>query len=172
VHKKNREVNHFSKGGIMLELVLQKQREKKTLIITGIYFLIFLSIYTLLDYFNGGYITMARDFHPMLPYLQIFLNLIMSGISAVMMSFSTIFVKLSGNEGKGSFLSFISLVFGLLTYGCTPCVIAFFATIGITFAVAVLPLAGLPYKLISLLIVIIGLLWLIHEIKHPRCKVK
>jgi hypothetical protein len=159
-------------GDEMLKFVLENQKERKARLITLIYFFIFLSIYTLLDYFNGGYRAMGENFNPILPFIQIFLNLIMSGISAIMMSLSTIFVKLSGKEGKGSFFSFGSLLFGLLTYGCTPCVIAFFATIGITFTVAVLPFAGLPYKLISLVIIIIGLLWLIHEIKHPKCKVK
>ena len=64
-----------------------------------------------------------------------------------------------------------SVLFGILTYGCTSCVIAFLSVIGITFAVAVLPLAGLPYKLISLGLLIVGFVWLIKEIKTSKCKI-
>jgi hypothetical protein len=50
-------------------------------------------------------------------------------------------------------------------------VIAFFASIGIAFSVIALPLAGLPYKFISLILILIGLFWIRKEIDKP-CKVK
>jgi len=81
-------------------------------------------------------------------------------------------VKLTGKEGKGTFMSGFAFIFGMLTWGCTPCVIAFFATIGITFAVVALPLAGLPYKFIALALLIVGFIWLRYEANHPRCKIK
>ncbi|MGE4378614.1 MAG: hypothetical protein AB7E16_01740, partial [Candidatus Izemoplasmatales bacterium] len=70
------------------------------------------------------------------------------------------------------FVSIFAGLFGLLTYGCTPCVIAFFSTIGISFAVAALPLAGLPYKLIALVLLIVGFFWLKYESNHVKCKMK
>lgn len=156
----------------MLSVVLQKQKERKQIVLMILFFTLFMFLYTLLDDFNGGYNKMLEEYHLFLPIINISLNIIMSAISAFMMVMSYTFFKLSGKEGKGSFLSGISVLFGILTYGCTSCVILFFATIGITFSVVALPLAGLPYKLVSLLIVLIGLFWLIHEIKYPKCKIK
>jgi magnesium-transporting ATPase (P-type) len=154
----------------MLDLVKEKLKGRKYLIQIIAIFVIFMFIYTLLDIFNGGYEQMRIDHGLGLSILNILLNIIMSGLSALMLTMSTIFFSLSGREGKGSFMSSFAVLFGVLTYGCTACVIALFAMIGITFSVLALPLAGLPYKLISLLILVIGLVWLAHEIKNPRCK--
>jgi uncharacterized membrane protein YccF (DUF307 family) len=83
------------------------------------------------------------------------------------MNLSTAMVELKGKEGKSSNFGFLSVLFGFLTYGCTSCVIAFFASVGIAFSVIILPLAGLPYKLISLLLILIGLFWMSKEIEKP-----
>jgi hypothetical protein len=99
------------------------------------------------------------------------LNILMSMIAVFMINLSSALVRISGKEGKGTFLSALSVLFGMMTYGCTPCVIAFFATIGITFSVVALPLAGLPYKLISLAILIFGGVWLLWEINRAKCKI-
>jgi len=156
----------------MLQAVLMKQKERSYQAIIAISFIVFIIVYTLLDNFNGGYGAMRREYGALLPVINVIINIFMSALSAFMMSISTAFFKLSGKEGKGSFFSGASVLFGILTYGCTSCVIAFFATIGITFSVAVLPFAGLPYKLISLVLILIGFWWLIHEIKNPKCKIK
>jgi hypothetical protein len=95
----------------------------------------------------------------------------MSLISMMMMGLTSAQFNFAGRESKGSNLSFFSILFGILTYGCTPCVIGFFAAVGISFSVAVLPLAGLPYKFISLLLIIAGLIWVIFSIKNTTCKV-
>ena len=115
---------------------------------------------------------MLEEYGVLLVISNILLNITMAFISAFMWNVSTGLVKLTGKEGKGSFVSSFAVIFGMLTYGCTPCVIAFFSTIGITFAVAVLPLAGLPYKLLALVLLIIGFFWLKYEANHVKCKVK
>jgi len=155
----------------MLELVYQNMKQKKYLIYGLIYFAIFLAIYFVLDSLNGGYPKLIEDFGLWLVLLNLFMNLIMSAISAYMMILSSAYVQLSGKEGKGSFFTSFAVLFGMLTYGCTTCVIAFFATIGITFAVLALPLAGFPYKIMALVLVILGYIWLRYEIKRGRCKV-
>jgi len=114
----------------------------------------------------------SRDeYGTFLPIVNIFINIVMSALSALMITFSSALFHLTKKQGKGSNLSFVSIIFGMLTYGCTPCIIAFFAAIGITFSVAILPLAGLPYKLVSLVLVIIGMIWLLHSIKHIKCNI-
>lgn len=155
----------------MLDDILKMQKQKKYIIQGVLFFSFFLVLYFLLDELNGGYLSMKQEYGLFLVLINIFLNIVMSFISATMMNLSTALVKFTGKEGKGTFLSSIAVLFGMVTYGCTPCVIALFATIGITLSVAVLPFAGLPYKLLSLLLIIAGLLWLVHEIKNVKCKI-
>jgi hypothetical protein len=153
-------------------LILSMQKEKKYLIQGIIVFTLFFGLYVLLDQLNIGYTAMIQDYGLLLVIGNLLLNVIMAGISALMWNISTAMVKITGKEGKGTFMSGFAFLFGMLTYGCTPCVIAFFSTIGLTFAVAVLPLAGLPYKLIALLLLILGFIWLRHETNHIKCKIK
>ena len=126
----------------------------------------------MLDFLNIGYSEMISDYGFYLVVINIVVNLMMATLSAFMWNVSSGLVELTGKEGKGSFASGFAYIFGLLTYGCTPCVIALFSTIGLTFSVAVLPLAGLPYKFIAFGLLILGLLWLIYESNHVKCKVK
>lgn len=156
----------------MFQTILLMQKEKKYIIQGIIVLVLFLGIYTLLDYLNIGYKAMLDEYGLLLVVGNILLNIIMAFITAFMWNISTAMVKLTGKEGKGTFVSGFAVLFGMLTYGCTPCVIAFFSTIGITFAVAALPLAGLPYKLIALVLLIVGFFWLKYESNHVKCKIK
>lgn len=156
----------------MFATILSMQKEKKYIIQGLIVFIVFMVLYTLLDFLNIGYDGMLEEHGVLLVIGNILLNITMAFISAFMWNVSTGLVKLTGKEGKGSFISSFAVIFGMLTYGCTPCVIALFSTIGITFAVAVLPLAGLPYKLLALVLLIIGFFWLKYEANHVKCKVK
>lgn len=150
--------------------VLTMQKNKKMVLSFVAFTAIYGVLYTVLDTLNGGYAKMAVDFGVWLVVLNLAMNVVMSLVSAAMMNFSTAYVKLSGKEGKGTFLSSAAVLFGMLTYGCTSCVIAFFAAIGITFSVMILPLAGLPYKILAFALLFAGVFWLIAEIKRARCK--
>jgi hypothetical protein len=154
----------------MLDLVYQKQKERKYILLFLLYSAVFLFIYFILDSLNGGYSKMIEDYGLYLVIINIVINIGMSLFSAHMFNLSSAMVDLTKKEGKGTFMTMFSVLFGILTYGCTSCVIAFFAVIGITFSVAVLPLAGLPYKLASVLLLMLGYLWLRREIKHTQCK--
>lgn len=156
----------------MFNTLLSMQKEKKYIIQGTIFFSLFLLLYFILDTLNLSYPEMAQEYGYYLVFINIFLNILMAFTSAFMWNISTGLVKLTGKEGKGSFVSGFAYIFGLLTYGCTPCVIALFSTIGLTFTVAVLPLAGLPYKFMAFGLLILGFLWLRHEANHVKCKVK
>lgn len=156
----------------MFSTIISMQKEKKYIIQGVIIFSLFLVLYFVLDKLNMTYSEMISTYGIYLVVINIALNIVMAFTSAFMWNVSSALVKLTGKEGKGSTLSGLAYVFGLLTYGCTPCVIALFSTIGITFAVAALPLAGLPYKFIALIILVIGFFWLKHESNHVRCKIK
>lgn len=155
----------------MLTNVLRLQTTRKMLGMNAFYFLFFLGIYTLVDSFNMSYASMAETYGVFLPIVNIALNIVMALLSMTMMGLTTAQFQLSGKESKGSNLSFASVFFGILTYGCTPCVISFFATLGITFTVMALPFAGLPYKFISLALLIIGVFWVVRSIKTSTCRV-
>ena len=145
---------------------------KKSILQSLLFFTIFMIIYTFIDRNNMSYTDMSQSFGSYLVYTNISLNIVMALLSSLMLMLSTASASLKGKESVGSNLSFVSVFFGILTYGCTPCVIAFFGSLGIAFSVAILPLAGLPYKLISLLLIVIGLVWTYYEIKHGKCMVK
>lgn len=155
----------------MFSNALQLQKTKKYVIQGMLFFLVFTFIYFIVDYLNMSYQEMQIQYGLGLVILNIMINIVMSFLSACLMNLSTAMVSLKGREGKAQSFGFFSVLFGILTYGCTSCVIAFFASMGIVFSVAVLPLAGLPYKLISLFLIVIGLVWIRYELNHSTCKV-
>lgn len=154
----------------MIKEAFNKQLSKKYLIQGSIFFALFLLIFFILDYLNMSYPEMRETYGLYLVILNISLNIIMSFSSALLMNLSTAMVELKGREGKSSNLGFFSILFGIFTYGCTSCVIAFLSVIGITFSVIALPLAGFPYKLVSLLLIMLGLFFILREIQYGKCK--
>ena len=155
----------------MFDQILKMQKERRFIIQGIIVFTVFLIMYFVLDKLNMNYTEMTEKWGFYLVLINVFLNIVMAIISALMWNVSTALVKLTGKEGKGSFVSGFAYIFGMLTYGCTPCVIAMFSAIGLTFTVAVLPLAGLPYKFIALGLLVLGFFWLKYEANHVKCKI-
>lgn len=154
----------------MTQSVIAMLLTKKYIIQWIGFFVFFMGIYTLLDSFNMSYAAMQMRFGTFTVVLHISLNVVMAALVSLLLNMSAANAALkTGKETKGSNLGFFSVMFGALTYGCTPCVIGFFASLGIAFSVAVLPLAGLPYKLISLVLIIGGLIWTHYEIERSTC---
>ncbi len=150
---------------------LKMIKQRKYIIQFAIFASLFMIIYIVIDYLNLPYREMTISYGLYLVIINIILNVVMASLSGLLMHLSTAMVAIRGKDGKGTTFGFISVIFGILTYGCTSCVIAFFASIGIAFSVIALPLAGLPYKLISLLLISIGLMWIRHELNHGSCNV-
>ena len=156
----------------MFEQALTLLKTKKYMMWAIFFFLFFIFIYFLLDSFNMPYRQMLSEYGLFLVGIYVGLNIVMALLTSFMLSLSTINVALKGSETKGSNFGFLSVLFGILTYGCTTCVITFFASIGIAFSVIALPLAGLPYKFVSLLLILIGLWWTKREVETGVCKIK
>lgn len=156
----------------MCEHVFELLKTRKY-ILQGLAFLVFfMVIYTMLDGFNMSYTQMRETYGSGLVITNISLNFLMAFLTALLLNMSTANAALKGGKDtKGSNLGFISVLFGVLTYGCTPCVIAFFGSLGIAFSVIALPFAGLPYKLITLALIIVGLVWTRHEIRTSTCTI-
>jgi len=155
----------------MFTEALKLQKTKKYIIQGSLFFSFFLFIYFIVDSLNMSYQEMKITYGVYLVILNITFNIVMSFLSAVLMNLSMSMVELKGKEGKATNFGFFSVLFGILTYGCTSCVIAFFAAVGVTFSVIVLPLAGLPYKMISFLLILLGLFFIKKEISTGTCKI-
>ncbi len=155
----------------MLNQVLTKLKTKKYILSMVGYFLFFIALYTVLDYLNMSYKEMNNIYGVGLVIGNIALNTLMAAISAFLISATSAQFDFTKKQSKGANMSFVSIIFGIFTYGCTPCVISFLAALGISFSVVVLPLAGLPYKFISLGLLLIGLLWIMLSIKKSTCPV-
>lgn len=160
----------------MLKLTLQKQIEKKLLIQNIITFGFFILIYSMLDYL--GYRDSKNNgvkIKTIIVVFNIILNLIISFISMLTIGISTANMNLSGKQIKGNtFWSSLAIALGFMTFGCTSCVVTFMASIGITFlsTASFLIGNGIWFKLLSLLLVVIGFIIVAILINKAHCKVK
>lgn len=155
----------------MIKQAFTLLKTRKYIIQSIIFMLLFLIIYFIVDYLNMSYSQMAFEFGTYLVVINVIMNILMALLSTLLMSLSTAMVEIKGKESKASNLGFVSVLFGILTYGCTSCVIAFFASIGITLSVIALPLAGFPYKLMSLALILVGLWIVLWQIHKGVCKI-
>lgn len=150
-----------------MSIILSGLKERKYKIQALVFFLLLMLIYFLLDYLNMPYPSMKSEYGIYLVLINILLNIIMAGFSSILIVASEMMVKAT----KASSLGFWAIIFGLFTYGCTTCLIALFTNIGIVLFVIVLPFAGLPYKLISLVLILLGMYLTLRQFKKG-CKVK
>lgn len=150
-----------------MAILLYSLKTKKYIIQALIYFVFFLIMYFMLDYLNLPYKQMAIEYSNFLVISNVFLNIIMAVLSSILLVSSDIMIR----GTRASSLGFFAILFGIFTYGCTPCVIALLANFGIIFSVMALPFAGLPYKFISLALIGIGLFFTIRQLTRG-CKVK
>lgn len=144
-----------------------KNNQKKALL----FFALFLGLNIIVDNLNITYFMLTQRYSILISLSSILLTIIMAALSAYLLMVSSMQYDLIGKETKGGNLSFISIVFGILTYGCTPCVISFFAAIGVSFSVYALPFDGLPYKFISIALLLIGI-WFTHREVSKTCAIK
>lgn len=155
----------------MFKLVLNMQKEKRYIIMFGVYLAIFSFIYFMLDYLSGGYKPMIEDYGTYLVVLNIIINLLMSATSALMFNLSTAQMKLTKRGEATGYLSFLSVILGFFTYGCTSCMLTFIGIFTTSFAVMALPLHNFPYKLIGLGILIVVFIIQAILIEKAKCKI-
>lgn len=155
----------------MYRLTLKMQKEKKYIIMFIVYMAFFSTVYFMLDYLSGGYKPMIEDHGYYLVIINIILNLLMASSSALMFNLSTAQHSLTKKGERTGYLSFLSVVLGFFTYGCTSCIVTFLGVIGISFSVYLLPLKNLPYKLLGLVILIISIFVQRYLINNTKCKI-
>lgn len=155
----------------MYKTALQMQKQKKYIISIIAYTIIFSIIYFMLDYLSGGYKPLIKDYGLYLVIVNVVLNIVMSALSSLMFNLSTAQVVLTKKGESTGYLSFISVILGFFTYGCTSCMITFLGVIGISFGVYMLPLHNLPYKILGLALLTASLFLQKYLINNAKCKI-
>ncbi len=158
----------------MLQVVWQKQKERKNLLMLSGFFLFIYGLYFFLDWLAyGSFEALFADWSTQLFFVQQIFNLLMAALAALMLSLSQIKLSIYKTEPLGgTSIPFLSFIFGLLTFGCAPCVIAFFAAFGIAFSPIVFPMGNLLWKVILLALMSVGFLYILYSIDKGVCKPK
>lgn len=158
----------------MLKSIMSEAKLRNNILFLLGAFIMFFGLYVFLDFEgNTNYSSMIDEFGLFIVSIHIFINVLIAVLSSIMVVFSIINYKLTKVEPKGSnAIPFITFIFGLLTFGCTGCVVAFLGAVGIAFSPIVLPGGNLLWKLAALGFVIIGFIWIMYSIEHSKCKIK
>lgn len=158
----------------MLKLIRSELRKTKNWILLPILFLFFLGLYIFLDFEgNTNYQLMTDKFGVGIVSIHIIINIIIAVLSSIMVTFAIINQRITKVDPKGSnAVPFLTFIFGLLTFGCTGCVVAFFTSVGIAFTPIILPAGNMLWKVLALLFVIAGFIYVMYTIEHTKCKVK
>lgn len=157
----------------MLQLIKGELKQTKNWILLPILFAFFLGLYIFLDFEgNTNYQIMTEQFGIGIVMIHVMINIIIAVLSSIMVTFAIINQKLTKIDPKGSnAIPFLTFIFGLLTFGCTGCVIAFFTSVGIAFTPIILPAGNMLWKVLALLFVIGGFMYVMYTIEHTKCKV-
>ncbi len=156
----------------MLTTVWQEQKKRKNMLGLTTVFLFMYGLYFFLDALAAGSLRqLMQDWSISLFAVHQLFNITMALLAALMISLSHIKLKLFNTEPKGATsIPFLSFIFGLLTFGCAPCVIAFFSAIGIAFTPIVFPHGNLLWKVILLALLLVGFLWILRSVDKGTCK--
>lgn len=158
----------------MIALIKNELKHRKNWILLPILFLFFLGLYIFLDFEgNTNYRVMTDNFGIGIVSIHILINIIIAVLSSIMVTFAIINQRLTKIDPKGSnAIPFLTFIFGLLTFGCTGCVVAFFTSVGIAFTPIILPAGNMLWKVLALLFVIAGFIYVMYTIEHTKCKIK
>ncbi len=158
----------------MLTMIRQEARQKKYVLYGAGLFIIILGLYVFLDFEgNTNYTLMIQEFGALTVSIHILINMIIAILTTRMLLFSAINYNINKTEPVGSnAIPFLAWIFGLLTFGCTGCVVAFFSAVGIAFTPIILPAGNMLWKVAALVLVILGYIWIMYSIQNSKCKVK
>jgi len=158
----------------MLKIVALELKSRNYIILLISLFIFFFGLYVFLDFEgNTNYTVMKAEFSLFIVIVHIFINILIAVMTSIMVTFSIINYNLTKMEPKGSnAIPFLTFIFGLLTFGCTSCVVAFLAAVGIAFSPLVLPNGNLIWKFVALLFVSLGFIWIMYSIQHTKCKIR
>lgn len=160
-------------GDVMLTLVWQKQKERKFIQLFILMWVFMYALYAFLDVlYYGSLGAMFETLSTGLVIIHQITNVVIAFVVTVMLSFSQIQLTLTKKEPLGgTSIPFFSFIFGLLTFGCAPCVITFLSVIGIAFTPIVLPFGNLVWKIVLLSLMGLGMAFVLRRIQNTACKI-
>ncbi|XMB85622.1 hypothetical protein RJG79_09365 [Mycoplasmatota bacterium WC44] len=154
-----------------MKLFLELHKTRKYIVMNLVTFLVFMIIYTILDInANETYKAMIENHGIFIVFIHILINILISFVSSVVFTWSYISLSINKKDATGANIPIIGVVVGFLTFGCTPCVVAFLSLFGITFVPLILPNANLLWKLLVLLLVIFSA-YITIKSANKGCKV-
>ncbi|MFH5880969.1 MAG: hypothetical protein ACNA7U_03400 [Candidatus Izemoplasmataceae bacterium] len=158
----------------MLPIVFNEQLKTRNMLIWLAIFLVVLTLYMMFDFLAFGSLnSMINELGVGLFIVHMLINLTMALLTSIMLSFTQIKLNLTKVEPKGSnTIPVVSFVFALFTFGCTPCVIAFLAAVGIAFTPIIFPYGNLLWKLLLLLFIGLSTIYILYSVHKGTCKAK
>ena len=158
----------------MLKAVMVKQLEKRELLVSGLTLAFIAGIYVWFDVMAfGSYAGMRTALSGPAFASHIFINFLLALTTATMISAARMHLKVAGFEPRGATaVPVFSFVFALFTFACTPCVIAFFAALGLAFTPLVLPAGNLLWKVVLLALLTAFLFYYLVRISKGVCRIK
>ncbi len=157
----------------MFDQIITIIKTKPSILRMLLFFIIMMFIFILLDTTANSYEYYIEEFGTHILVLHILLDVLISLVISITIELAYLSNKICNYEPKSSDLWIISVILGFFTFGCTPCVVAFVSSIGITFTPIILPNGNLLWKFVSLLISIIGLSITIYALrKKDTCQIK
>ncbi len=157
----------------MFEEIIKIKRTKSSILRTLLFFVLLMIIFILLDTSANSYNYYIKEYGTHILIIHLILDILLSLTISITIELAYISKTLCNYEPKSSNIGFISIILGFFTFGCTPCLVAFLAAFGITFTPIILPNGNLLWKIVSLLIAIIGFSITIYSLrKNDTCKIK
>lgn len=158
----------------MLPLIYKASFERKFILLQVGLFVFFLGLYIFLDFEgNLSYSNMIDNFGLGVTLLHIVMNIVIAVLSAIMVGYSIINYSFTKKDVTGSnAIPLLSFIFGILTFGCTSCVVAFLASVGIAFTPVILPNGNLLFKFIAMVFVGLGFLFIMYRLHNTTCEIK
>jgi len=138
-----------------MQLLLMQHKTRKGLLINTGFFAAFLLIYVLLD-INGneGYGNLLALEGMTTLVLHIIMTVLLAIASSIVITWSYLSVQLFKKDVVATNIPFLGVAIGFVTFGCTPCVVAFLSIFGITFVPLLLPMANLLFKVLVFLLIV------------------
>lgn len=157
----------------MLRLVLYEQKKIKNILLLVFTFIALLGLYIFLDNFgHQSYSTLADAFGVSVLIQTLVLNVLISLISAVTISFTIINYKLNNSMTSGSFFASIGNLFAVIFTGCATCGLSVFGALGISLGLPAITPGAVKYKFFALLVIILGLIVVTYIINTSVCSIK
>lgn len=147
-----------------------------TIVLTAIFF----ALYLFFDLREGGMTTNLLTTHLRPPdfymqhfgpwfYSSVVLDLLTSFISALLLALSIDHLRQGSGMFTGSACSTGAVVIlGISTFGCPGCVLPIIGTFGAVFFAKALPLMGVEFKLLSIVILLATFYWLLRRLNKAE----